>query len=116
MKGTRTRARTGTRTTEVTTIALRTRAVSRPIQVWNVNFRQNCQTSTKVILKCWLYLVLRPPSCFTGIETNGSVSGTKTGGTKTGVSREKHLTHPQAELGLSTLPECAMHPQGDMVE
>ena len=101
--------RTKTRTTEVTTIALRTSCSK--YSSLKCQLQTTCQTFTKVILKCWFYSVLRPPSFFTGIDTNGSVSGTKTG-----LPREKHPTHPQAELGLSTLPERALHPQGDMVE
>ena len=45
----------------------------------------------------YFYSVLRPfHDYFSSYETGQSV-----GGAKTGESREKHLTHPQAELGLS---------------
>ena len=100
---------TRTRTTEVTTTDLRT---------WCSKFSSlECQLKTnppnfyKGYSQMLVLFSFASPSCFTGIKTNGSVSGTKTG-----VPREKHPAHPQAKLGLSTLPESALHPQDDMVE
>ena len=67
----------------------------------------SAKTSEELTEEVFFYSVLRPiQDYFSSYETGQSV-----GGAKTGEPREKHLTHPQAELGLSHMwPERGSNP------